>query len=154
MTGNALNLIGIACKAGKLELGEEPTGAACRAHHAKLVLLASDAAENSARRAESFAGAGKVPCLASPFTKAELGWKVGRSSCAMLAFTDAGLAAALCQKLAELDPERFGETAEVLAGKAAKVQQRQKEKRIHEKRLRAGREHPWAAPPRTEPKKP
>ena len=37
-----LHLIGLAKKGGKLEVGEEPVGAACRARQAKLVLLAGD----------------------------------------------------------------------------------------------------------------
>ena len=45
-----LHLIGLAKKAGKLEIGEEPVGAACRARQAKLVLLAADAAPNTFRR--------------------------------------------------------------------------------------------------------
>ena len=39
-----LHLLGLARKAGKLELGEEPVGALCRARHARLVLLADNAA--------------------------------------------------------------------------------------------------------------
>ena len=31
-----LHMLGLARKAGKLELGEEPVGAVCRAHHARL----------------------------------------------------------------------------------------------------------------------
>ena len=37
-----LHLLGLARKAGRLEIGEEPVGAACRARQARLVLLASD----------------------------------------------------------------------------------------------------------------
>ena len=55
-----LHLLGLARKAGKLELGEEPVGAACRAKHAKLMLLASDAAPNTRRRAAHFGDAGNV----------------------------------------------------------------------------------------------
>ena len=46
-----LNLIGLAKKAGKLEVGEEPVGAAARSKHARLILIASDAADNTRRRA-------------------------------------------------------------------------------------------------------
>ena len=38
-----LHLLGLAKKAGRLEVGEEPVGALCRARQAKLVLLAADA---------------------------------------------------------------------------------------------------------------
>ena len=46
-------MLGLARKAGRLEIGEEPVGAACRARQAKLVLLACDAASNTFRRASS-----------------------------------------------------------------------------------------------------
>ena len=49
-----LNLIGLAKKAGKLEVGEEPVGAAARSKHARLILIASDAADNTRRRARHF----------------------------------------------------------------------------------------------------
>ena len=49
-----LNLIGLAKKAGKLEVGEEPVGAAARSKHARLILIASDAADNTRRRALHF----------------------------------------------------------------------------------------------------
>ena len=54
-----LNLIGLAQKAGRLAVGEEPTGAAARARDARLILVAADAAENSVRRVRHFADAGQ-----------------------------------------------------------------------------------------------
>ena len=42
-----MNLIGLAQKAGRLAVGEEPTGAAARARDARLILVAADAAENT-----------------------------------------------------------------------------------------------------------
>ena len=142
-----LHLLGLAKKAGRLELGEEPVGAVCRARQARLVLLASDAAANTARRAAHFGQAGNVLWLELPFTKAELGDRFSRSSCAMLALTDAGFAAAVSEKLAARDPERYGPAAQQLREKADKVLQRQREQRRHEKNLREGRKHPWAPPP-------
>lgn len=142
---NILNLIGIAKKAGKLEIGEEPVGAAARARHAKLLLLAADAAENTARRASHFGEAGNVRVLSLPYTKAELGTVVGRTSCAMLAVMDAGIASSIVTKLAAASPEQYGEAAEQLATKAAKVLKRQKEQRQHEKNLQRGKTKPWAA---------
>ena len=100
---NTLHLLGIAQKAGRLEVGEEPVGAAARARQARVILLACDAAANTARRAGHFGEAGNVLWLTVPYTKAELGGAVGRASCAMLALTDAGLAASLVKKLAR-DP--------------------------------------------------
>jgi len=146
MNSNILSLVGLAKKAGRLEAGEEPVGAAARARQARLILVAADAADNTFRRARHFAEAGAVPWTAVPFTKTELGGIVGRSSCAMAAFTDTGFAASMAAKLAALDPERYGELAAQLDKKAQKALQRQKEQRRHEKNLRQGRHKPWAPP--------
>ena len=108
---SVLHLIGIARKAGRLEIGEEPVGAAARARQARLILVAADAAENSARRAAHFAEAGKTCVLRLPYPKSVLGGMVGRASCAMLALTDVGLASALAGKLAGADPEQYGAKA-------------------------------------------
>ena len=143
-----LHLLGLARKAGRLEIGEEPVGSACRSKQAKLVLLARDAASNTNRRAAHFGQAGNVLWLELPFSKAELGLALGRGSCAMLALTDVGLSSSLVQKLAVRDPERYGPAAQQLKEKAARTLQRQKEKRQHEKNLREGKQRkPWAVPP-------
>ena len=146
-----LHLLGLAKKAGRLEIGEEPVGAVCRARQARLVLLASDAAPNTRRRAAHFGEAGNVLWLEVPFDKGELGFMLGRSSCAMLALTDAGFSAAVVEKLAARDPEKYGPAARQLRTRADRVQQRQKEQRQHEKNLRQGRRKPWAPPPKEEP---
>ena len=138
---SALRLLGIARKAGRVEVGEEPAGAACRARQARLLLVAADAADNSVRRAAHFAEAGKVPWLKAPWDKGTMGGAVGRSACAMLALTDAGLAAALAEKLAQADPEAAA-AAEELSGRAAR------EQRAHEKKLERMGRKPWAAPPK------
>ena len=150
-----LHLLGLARKAGRLEIGEEPVGAACRARQARLVLLASDAAPNTRRRSAPFGEIGNVLWLDVPATKAELGFALGRGSCAMLALTDAGFAASLTQKLAVRAPERDGPAAQQLREKADRVLQRQREQRQHEKNLREGKKAPWAPPPpkRNEPSK-
>ena len=144
-----LHLLGLAKKAGRLEIGEEPVGSACRARQARLVLLAADAAPNTYRRAAHFGEAGNVLWLELPFTKEELGFQMGRSSCAMLALTDAGFAAAVSEKLRDRDPEKYEAAASQLKQKADKVLRRQKEQRQHEKNLREGKgkKHPWAPPP-------
>lgn len=147
VTANALNLIGLALKAGRLEIGEDPVSTACRAHSAKVVLLASDAAENSIRRAEKFAQTGKVFCVTTPFSKAELGHSTGRTSCAMLALTDAGLAASLMSKLAVMDSEQYGEVARTLSIEADDDHKRQKEQRARQRKAQQQKRKPWAAPP-------
>lgn len=142
-----LHLLGLARKAARLEVGEEPVGAACRSRHAKLVLIAGNAAANTFRRAAHFGEAGSVLWLSLPHTKEELGAALGRGSVAMLALTDIGFASALVKKLAAADPEKYGAAAASLDVKASKALQRQKEQRQHEKNLREGKRKPWAPPP-------
>ena len=142
-----LHLLGLAKKAGRLEIGEEPAGAACRARQAKLLLLAADAAPNTRRRASHFGETGNVLWLDAPFDKAQLGFILGCSSCAMLALTDAGFSAAVVEKLAARDPDQYGPAAQQLRARADRVLQRQREQRQHEKNLREGKKKPWAPPP-------
>ena len=146
-----LHLLGLARKAGRLEVGEEPVGAACRARHAKLVLVADNAAPNTFRRAAHFGEAGNVLWLPLPRSKEELGFALGRSTCAIAALTDVGMAAALAGRLAALDPERYGPAAQQLELRAEKALQRQREQLQHEKNLLKGKKKPWAPPPRETP---
>ena len=152
-----LNLIGLAKKAGKLEVGEEPVGAAARSKHARLILIASDAADNTRRRALHFGEAGECICLEIPPTKEDLGRALGRTSCALLALTDIGFAEAIVKKLAALDPERYAPAAERLEIKARRAAQRRTEQAQHEKNLRRGKKkkHPVKEAPAAEaPQKP
>jgi len=99
VTANALGLLGLARKAGKLELGEDPVGAACRGRKARLVLLAADAAENTADKARRLAQTSNARCVRTPLTKEELGSALGRKVCAVAALTDEGFARAFLEKL-------------------------------------------------------
>ena len=144
---NILSMLGLAHRAGRVEIGEEPVGAACRARQAKLVLIAGNAAPNTFRRAAHFGEAGNVLWLSLPQSKEELGFALGRGSVAMLALTDIGFAASIVKKLAAADPKKYGAAAASLDTKAAKALQRQKEQRQHEKNLREGKRKPWAPPP-------
>ena len=135
---NILHMVGLAKKAGKLEVGEEPVGAACRARDCRLVLVARDAADNTFRRVRHFADAGQCLWISIPYTKDELGSAVGRTSCAMLAVTDIGFAEAIAKKLAAVDPEKYQITAEKLHVKAERAAQRRKEQQAHEKNVKRG----------------
>ena len=148
-----LHMLGLARKAGKLELGEEPVGALCRARHARLVLLAGNAAPNTYRRAAHFGEAGNVLHISLPHSKEELGFHFGRGSVAIMALSDAGMAASILNKLAAMDPTRYGPAAEQLRIKAERMLQRQREKRQHEKNLRMGkvRQEPKPKPAEASP---
>lgn len=144
---NALSgLLGLARRAGKAELGEESILSAALAHKARLVLIAADAAENTAQRLERAAETGNAVCFRVDMTKNELGGCFGRASCAAVALTDVGLAAAAVEKLSQADPQRYGEASAKLTHKAEKTVRRRKEKQQRIKSAKAGK--PWAAPPR------
>ena len=134
-----LSMLGLAHKAGRVEIGEEPVGSAARARKARIILVASDAAAGSVRRAMSFANTGNCLCLVIPATKNELGRALGRTSCAMAAVTDIGFADAVAKKLAALEPEKYESAAERMAVKAQRARERRQEQLNHEKNLRTGK---------------
>ena len=136
---NGLNILGIARKAGKLEFGEEPVGAAARAKHARLLIVASDAAENTKRRAAHFSEGCKAPVVEADFTKEELGRVTGRGSCALAAVCDPGLAHLFAREMAGKYPETYSAVAEELRLRAERAEQRRREKRAHEKNRRLGK---------------
>lgn len=142
-----LSMIGICRKAGKIEAGEEPVDAAVRARDARLLLLAADAADNTARRCAHFAEVGQCLWLRIPESKYELGRALGRGSCAILAITDTGLALAVAQRLAEHDPVKYDEAVAKLQVKAQRARERQEEQLRHEKNLRQGKRRAKTPPP-------
>ena len=131
----ALNYLALARKAGKAELGEEPAGAAARALHAHVLLVASDASDHTWRRAKSFAAGTDQQCIRVPFTKDELGMAIGRSALALAAVTDAALALALVQSLPEANPAAL----QVLEEKVSKLKKRQSEAKAHKRNVRKGK---------------
>ena len=147
---NILSLLGLALRGGNLAVGEEPAEAVSRARDARVLLAAADAAPNTCRRVEHFAQAGQCLWLRLPFTKAELGRAVGRTSVAIVAVTDIGLANAVVRRLAELDPVRYDEAAAKMELKAQRAAERKAEQAAHEKNLRRGKRR---APAEAEPPK-
>lgn len=146
-----LSLLGLALRGSHLVVGEEPVEAAARARDARVLLLAADAADNTRRRIEHFADAGQCLWLRVPFTKEDLGRAVGRSSAAIVAVTDIGLANAVVHRLAELDPQRYEESAHRMELKAQRAAQRRAEQLAHEKNVRMGRHKARPAPPPDNP---
>lgn len=121
---SVLSLIGLALRAGRLEVGDEAAGDACRYKRCRLLLLASDAGEGAQRRAMHFAEEGQCLLVELPCAKEELGAALGRSACAVAALTDLGFAGAVAEKLAAADRETYGETARRLRLKADRASQR------------------------------
>ena len=144
---NILSLLGLALRGGRLVMGEEPVEGVARARDARVLLLASDAADNTRRRIEHFGDEGQCMWLRVPFAKEELGRALGRTSVAVAAITDIGLAAAVARRLAELDPARYGESAARLDVKAQRAAERRAEQLAHEKNLRQGKKRVKKVPP-------
>ena len=133
----ALNYLSLARKAGRIELGEEPVGAAARAKKARLILVASDAGDHSWRRAKSFVAGTEQICMKVPFTKDQLGEAIGRTSLAMAAFTDPAIALAFVKALG--DPVKYQEALESLDRRTKRIRQRQQEEKNHQRNLRQGK---------------
>ncbi len=130
-----LGYLSLARKAGLAELGEEPVGAAARALHAHLIVVASDASHHTWRRAKSFAAGTDQQVLRLGFTKDEMGMAIGRTSLAVAALTDPGLALALAQSV---QPSPTAVIA-VLEEKVRRREQRKKEADAHRRNLRKGK---------------
>ena len=103
----SLNLIGMARKAGFLEPGEEPAKAAAMSRRARLLVVAADAAGNTARRAVHFADIGHTKTITLPYTKSQMGAMTGRESLSIAALTDTGLSHALLKSLESEHPGRY-----------------------------------------------
>ena len=133
----ALNYMALARKAGRMELGEEPVGAAARAQHARLVVVASDASDHTWRRAQSFVAGTDQQCVKVPYDKDQLGQAVGRTSLALAAFTDPALALAFVKALGQ--PDRYKAELESLDKRVERIQKRQQEAKAHQRNKRFGR---------------
>ena len=132
----ALNYMALARKAGRIELGEEPVGAAARAQHARLVVVAQDASGHTWRRAQSFVGNTEQQCLRIPFTKDQMGQAVGRQELAIAAFTDPAMALAFVKALGQ--PEKYVDVLGNLDRRTRRIQQRRQEEKAHEGNKRRG----------------
>jgi ribosomal protein L7Ae-like RNA K-turn-binding protein len=131
----SLNYLALARKGGRVELGEEPVGAAARAGKAYLIVVASDAGDHTWRRAKSFAAGTDQQCIRVTFTKDELGMAVGRTSLALAAFTDAPLALAFLSSLEKPDAAAVA----VLEDKVRRLKSRQQEAKAHQRNVRKGK---------------
>lgn len=133
----ALNYLSLARKAGLLELGEEPVGAAARSQKARLVVVAGDASDHTWRRSQSFVAGTEQLTLRVPFSKDEMGFAIGRTQLAIAAFTDPAMALAFVKALG--DPEKYKKELESLEKRTQRIRQRQKETKAHEKNVRQGK---------------
>ena len=133
----ALNYLSLARKAGRLELGEEPVGAAARAGHARLVLVATDAGDHTWRRAKSFVAGTGQECVRLEYSKDEMGAAVGRQSLAIAAITDPAMALAFLKTLPQ--NQAYSTQIESLTKRAGRIRQRQQEEKAHQRNRKLGK---------------
>ena len=108
----ALHLLGIARKANRLAIGEEPAGIACRSGKARLLLVAQDAGGHT-------------------------GNGLGCNACALCAVLDPALAKAFVETLGE-----DGGNAAILqelTRQTARVQKRRQEEKAHRNNVKHGK---------------
>lgn len=94
MGNNFFQLLGLAQRARKLTSGEELVLQAVRDGQAKLVILATDAGKNTAKKITDKCHSYEVPLL-EVGTRVELGTAIGKGERVVMAVTDEGF----CQKL-------------------------------------------------------
>ena len=132
---NHLFYLSLARKGGNVELGEEPVGAAARSGKAYLIVVASDASDHTWRRAKSFVAGTNQQCVRLSCDKDQLGMAIGRTSLAIAAFTDVGLALSFLKA----QPNPDGNAVAVLEEKLRKLKQRQQEAKAHRRNARMGK---------------
>lgn len=139
MTDKTTGMLGLMRRAQAIEPGEDRAGSAVKAGKAKLLLLAADASDNAAKRADGYTMGRNVPIVPLPYSKIELGAALGMGTCAMAAVTDIGFAEALMKDLALKDPERYQELAQQTAQRNDKAKRRKQEAAAHKRNKRSGK---------------
>ena len=137
MEDKSLRLLGLARRGRLAEVGEEPVGIACRAGHARLLLIAKDAGDHTFRRARSFCRSGKPPYICAPYTKEELGAALGCNACALCAFTYAPMALAFLQTLEK--SEQYEPILAELQRQTDRIKKRRQEEKAHRNNVRHGK---------------
>ncbi len=133
----ALQLLSLARKGRRIEVGEEPVGVAARTGHARLIVVASDASDHTLRRIRNLVAGTNQPYLQIPFSTDELGAALGRQLCAAAALTDPALAQAFVKALD--NPEQYADLLAGLNKRVERIQRRQKEHKAHSSDSRSGK---------------
>lgn len=139
MADKVLGLLGLMRRAGAIELGLDNTADALKAGRAKVLLLSSDAADNARSKLAHLSEGRRALTVELGYDRAALGESLGVGACSAMAVTDLGFADALMKELAGAQPERYAETAALLAARRAKAARRKKETDARKGRTRKNR---------------
>lgn len=134
----ALGMLGLAKKAGFLEIGDESVSVSAKRGKAQLILSASDASDGSKRRAAGYAEMCGAFYGEFMMDKAELSSVIGRGAPGIIAVTDVGLAAGIAARLAETEG-KFSELAAILQEEADRANRRRREAAAHRRNIRTGK---------------
>lgn len=96
-----LGVLGLANKAGAVAVGTNNVLAAIKNGKAKLVILTSDASDNTIKVITDKANYRNIKMLSLTFTKDELAAALGKNSTSAVAITDENFIKALQKQLAE-----------------------------------------------------
>ena len=125
---NCLRMLGLAKKAGFLEVGEECVSDSVMFIKARCILSASDAAAGSVRKAGFLAEDASIPHIVLPYTKADIGEVVGRGMPGMLSITDIGMAHSFVSKLVQEHP-KHADVLQVMDKKLKRANERKAAKK-------------------------
>lgn len=117
-------LLGLALRGGNLVTGSDAVQAAAYAGQIRLLMISADASPHVCRDAQIWSERGNCTLIALPCDKSELGGALGRGNVAVAALTNMGLAAAVAERLAQFDPERYTVTAERFKRKVERAGER------------------------------
>ena len=133
----ALRYLALGRKAGTLLMGEDRCCEAVTEGRMKLLLLPADAGERTVRRAETALEGHRALLQSVPWEREALSEALGRGGCAMLGFTDLGLAAVFAETMKENYSE-WEETASLLQFRKEKAARRKAAPRKHKNGERGG----------------
>lgn len=98
MTEKFFAMIGLAKRAGKINIGEDRIKSDIRQNKARLVIIASDASENTKKSIKNSCNYYKVKYIEAE-DKALLGKSIGKEICVAVAVNDENFAKAIENKL-------------------------------------------------------
>ncbi|NLT40915.1 MAG: 50S ribosomal protein L7 [Clostridiales bacterium] len=125
---DALGLLSLSRKAGKIKLGETPVLSEIDSRKARLVLVASDAAANTVRRIRKAVEKTHIVFVVAPYTKEQLGSAFGRASLAACAVSDIGFSAAFLGALEALSPGKYDSQIRAIRETADRIALRKQKK--------------------------
>lgn len=126
MTDKTLGMLGLARRAGKLELGCDCTKESVELNKTRLVLLASDSSPRLEKDFENMRKMYIFHVIKLPYSKSQLSEMLGCSDCAVCGITDISFATEIAKRLAE---QTGSENERTICEKLALTQKRRLERR-------------------------